>query len=60
MTPDKAIELNEHILITKPHHITPDYEEAINLGIEALKRLKWTRECPTQSPYELLPGEAEE
>ena len=59
MVLDKAIEMS--ITYTRKHSADMSYEEldAHRIGIEAMKRLKWTRECPFQSPYELLLSETE-
>ena len=57
MTLDQAIDcLNEEA----QHVVGMDTEyrrNALALAMHALARLRWTRECPSQSPHELLPGE---
>lgn len=54
---DKAIEiLNDILRYVKPGD-PPEEHEAMKLGVEALKRLKYHREIWTLAANELLPGE---
>lgn len=57
---DKAIELlsdhRELILVDK----NPDLKASVQLGIEALKAIKWDRICHPKPWSKLLPGETKE
>ena len=59
MNIEKAIE----ILTYPPAHtfdqLSPDYYEAVKLGIEALKAIQSTRKSPSYRILQPLPGETE-
>jgi hypothetical protein len=59
MTIDEAIGILEEDGAVAKLHKQTGRVQALILGIEALERIKWTRECPQQSPYEPLPSEGE-
>ena len=54
---DKAIEINEDLLDGNYEHRDASMEEAIHLGIEALKRVKAGRPAPPSLAFLPLPGE---
>jgi hypothetical protein len=60
MTIDEAIKFLEDdvyvLLLTE----SPDFMDALKLGIEALKREKHRRDTETYVKHPLLPGETEE
>jgi len=57
---DKAIEtLKLYISPTTPS-LMPDHDDALKLGIEALKRIQVIRGYPHYQWKQLLPGETEE
>lgn len=60
MTIDKAIELLKSELPNTMPNNPPRRLEAVKLGIEALKRLKATREYPSHVIQDRLIGETEE
>lgn len=57
MTIDKAIEILELRIKSPFTRANPDTKAAIQLGIEALKRLKWYRDVRKHWYIEPLPGE---
>lgn len=57
MTIDKAIETLEFDLLPLSGFLHRDYNAAINLGIEALKRVKDMRISPCTTADEILPRE---
>jgi len=60
MTPKKAIEILG-MAIPDPDSVSAlDMIDAMQLGIEALKRLVWERRYGTLPSSKLLPGETEE
>ena len=60
MTIDEAIkELEEPDWLVTENH-TPEYAEAVQLGIEALKREKMLRDPGVPATYDMLPGETSE
>lgn len=60
MTLDEAIKLTEHLFVRRPNLIDKDYDAAIKLGIEALKRVKKIRHYKHDLTQVLLPGETED
>ena len=60
MTIDKAIEILTAERICFPTSHTPDLNDALQLGIEALKREKLMRIAVPLAKGELLPGETKE
>lgn len=60
MTIDEAIEILQKL--SQGRAILPRSAgvEAQKLGIEALKEVKWLRECQAWNAHEVLPGETEE
>lgn len=59
MTIDKAIEILLDLLHKTPRFSPFDNRNAIELGIEALKRLKEHREDHIDITFRALPGETE-
>ena len=60
MTIDEANEiLKEHVDWCDPVKEVDTYD-ALKLGIEALKEVKWLRECQAWNAHEVLPGETDE
>ncbi len=60
MTPEKAIELLTHMLPCMKSPVLRPKQNAIKLGIEALKRIQSNREAGDIEQMELLPGETQE
>ncbi|GAH94550.1 unnamed protein product [marine sediment metagenome] len=60
MNPDKAIELNKESEQSLRKHKFIDHADAIQLGIEALKREKEYRPRTEPRNFDLLPGETPE
>ena len=60
MTIDKAIELNREASKSLRAHGFPDNAAAVDLGIEAMKRLEHLRKDFPSLRYELLPEETKE
>jgi len=60
MTIDKAIQILSDEPETLDWENEPQAIEALKLGIEALKRVKYVRETYQKSSYVLLPGETED
>lgn len=60
MTPEEAIEINRRIKEVHRKLALADDVEAIQLGIEALKRIKARRDLRTGWEIQLLPGETNE
>ena len=60
MTIDEAIDSLEHILASHGGLYSRKGEAALQLGIEALKYVKTSRDPSGVPPYSLLPGETEE
>ena len=60
MKVSKAIKVLQIINATAPPWVTQDSEDALKLGIEALKQVKHMRGSPLGSFYTLLPGETPE
>ena len=59
MTLDEAIEIQEQYLRQSQTHIADRLDDAIKLGIEALKLIEaWRKSLPLDNP-QLLPGEIE-
>lgn len=59
MTIDKAIEINKIHLYQPTNHHDLDTQNALALGIEALKQVKELRDPSYGLPKTLLPGETE-
>ncbi len=59
MTIDKAIEILQEILIYVKSSDSPDDYGAIQLSIEALKAVKWSREQKGPFFISSIPGETE-
>lgn len=57
---EKAIEINESLLDGTYDHRDEDMEDALKLGIEALKRVREDEYRGTEVPRPLLPGETDE
>jgi hypothetical protein len=60
MTIDEAIEKLSGLVVKVDDGFVPDAYIALQLGIEALKRLKDWREGKVLNPDFMLPGETEE
>jgi len=60
VTIDKAIELLNDIIRSGTEPGYPIFDNAIKLGIEALKQIKWLHESHVLHDDELLPGETKE
>ena len=60
MTIDEAIEILTKDFKGNLWAVNSPLEAAMNLGIEALKRVGGYRHFPDRGPGELLPGETEE
>lgn len=59
MTIDEAIKVLESEVECWRLHPEEAYPKALELGIEALKRLKYHRSLHSRPFYKLLPGETE-
>lgn len=59
MTLEKAIETLIEWDILSANEVDLDLRNAVKLGIEALKRVKYIRDTYQKSSYVLLPGETE-
>lgn len=59
LTLAKAIKYNEELKRGIDVHEMPKHHAAIQLGIEALKRVKTNRKGPRVLVYKELPGETE-
>ena len=57
---DKAVEILNDYKMQSAFEATPDFEEAIKLGIEALKRLQRQRSGDLSLIKTPLPGETKE
>lgn len=60
MTLVKAVEVLTELDKCNYYHISPDEQDAIKLGLEALKDLKLARNYPCSLPNPHLPGETVE
>ena len=60
MTIDKAINTLSAMQEDYEGDEFPNEEDALKLGIEALKRVKWHEEQHQPGHYELLPGETKD
>jgi len=60
MTIDEAIRIIQENAAWLDIESSKGYFQALQLGIEALKRVKWQRENYQKTSYRLLPGETEE
>lgn len=60
MTLQEAIEIQEQYLRQPQTHLVDYFDDAIKLGIEALKRLRVIRNSWPKYTSDLLPGETEE
>lgn len=60
MTLDKAIEILQERYRIKDPLKNPDYDDAIRLGIQALKAWKGRRHRSSMHHWPLLPGETED
>ncbi len=60
MTTDEAIELNNKVLKVFDYKLEEVEKDAIQLGIEALKRIEATRLVRKRDPVVLLPGETKD
>ena len=60
MTPDEAIKLNNELLNLLPEVGFNKYLCSVQLGIEALKYIKWRREFYLKPRILPLPGETKE
>lgn len=60
MTIDEATKNLQRQGIVRKHWMDKEGEDAINLGIEALKRIKELRGAPIPRAWKDLPGETEE
>jgi len=56
---DKAIELLTLIIRLPNFPFQADYNDAMQLGVKALERVKHVRDTYQKSSYVLLPGETE-
>lgn len=59
MNIDKAIKILSRYMQGKDDAHPLDFDDAVLLGIEALKRVKWHKEQHQPGYYELLPGETD-
>ncbi len=59
MTLDKAIEILSDPACAVMTAVNQDYLDALGLGIEAMKKLKYDREPGNRPLYSILPGEIE-
>lgn len=57
---DKAIKVLGDYKMESAFEATPDFEDALKLGIEALKRHKHNESCFEPGAVKPLPGETEE
>ncbi len=57
---DKALEILTDFLGEGPQFSPDDRREAVQLGIEALKRIQDMRTSPCTTSDEILPGETDE
>jgi len=60
MIPQKAMNTLDAMMEDYEGGDYPDQENAIQLGIEALKRVKWHKDQHEKGYYEPLPGETTE
>ena len=60
MTLEKAIEILEYKLQFLNYPDLADFKDAMQLGMEALKRIKAQRNSMEKGEKKLLPGETEE
>lgn len=60
MTLEKAIAALENLLVDDPHFEPERRREAVQLGIEAIKRLRQDRRYYPALKGELLPGETKD